>query len=38
MAFAELKVLLRESQARTVETLWRLIETLLDEFQTREMR
>ncbi len=36
MAFAKLKTLLRKNQARTVETLWRLIGTLLDEFQPDE--
>jgi len=36
MAFAKLKALLRKSQARTVDTLWRLIGTLLDEFQPDE--
>jgi len=36
MAFAKLKALLRKNQARTVETLWRLIGKLLDEFQTDE--
>jgi transposase len=32
MVFAKLKALLRKCQARTVETLWRLIGTLLDQF------
>jgi len=36
MAFAKLKTLLRKHQARTVETLWQLIGTLLDEFQPNE--
>jgi transposase len=36
MAFAKLKTLLRKNQARTVGTLWRLIGTLLDQFQPDE--
>jgi transposase len=32
MAFAKLKALLRKRQARTLEALWRLIGTMLDEF------
>jgi len=36
MAFAKLKARLRKNQARTVETLWRLIGKVLDEFQSDE--
>jgi transposase len=36
MACAKLKTLLRKSQARTVGALWRLIRTLLNEFQPNE--
>ena len=34
--FAKLKALLRKAQARTLDTLWRVIGTLLDQFSSSE--